>query len=376
MNIVPALSPVRLDLAERSYDIHIGTDLLSQAGQLIAPLLKQKKLFVVADSTVAELHLERLNAALHAAGIAAEHYLVPSGEASKSFAQLERLCEAVLATAPERSTTLLAFGGGVVGDLTGFAAAILLRGLPFIQMPTTLLSQVDSSVGGKTAINSRHGKNLLGAFHQPKLVLADIDLLATLPARELVSGYGEVMKYGLIDDAPFFAWLEQNGPALLEGEAEARRQAVHHAVCAKARIVAADERESGQRALLNLGHTFGHALEAETFYSDLLLHGEAVALGCLMAFDLSVRLGLCPEADFERLRRHCAAVGLKVALPKLEAGWDEQRLFDHFAHDKKVADGRLVFIIARGIGQSFISRDVPEASLRALLADWVKGAQS
>jgi 3-dehydroquinate synthase len=376
MNIVPAVSPVRLDLAERSYDIHIGGGLLARAGELIAPLLRQKRLFVVADRQVAELHLAPLLAALHGSGIATEHYLVPPGEAAKSFAQLEELIEAILATAPERSTTLLAFGGGVVGDLTGFAAAILLRGVPFVQMPTTLLSQVDSSVGGKTAINSRHGKNLIGAFHQPKLVLADIDLLATLPARELASGYGEVMKYGLIDDAPFFAWLEQNGKALLAGDAEARRQAVHHSVCAKARIVAADERESGRRALLNLGHTFGHALEAETGFSQVLLHGESVALGCLMAFDLSARLGLCPPADFERLRRHLEAVGLPTRLPRLAAGWDAERFHGHFAHDKKVADGRLTFILARGIGDSFISRDVPAAALRALVADWVKGAQS
>jgi 3-dehydroquinate synthase len=316
---------------------------------------------------------------LDSAGIRHEHYLVPPGEAAKGFGELEALIETILATAPERSTTLLAFGGGVVGDLTGFAAAILLRGVPFVQMPTTLLSQVDSSVGGKTGINSRHGKNLIGAFHQPRLVLADIDLLASLPARELASGFGEVMKYGLIDDAPFFAWLEQNGSSLLAGDSAARRGAVHHSVLAKARIVAADERESGQRALLNLGHTFGHALEAETGFTDRLLHGEAVALGCLMAFDLSVRLGLCPREDLERLRRHMAAVRLPVALPRHswdakalpDRDWDANALFDHFAHDKKVSDGRLTFILALGIGRAFISRDVPETALRQLLADWV-----
>jgi len=368
MTLVQALSPVRLDLADRSYDIHIAGGLLARAGELIRPLLRRPKLFVVTDRDVARLHLADLLASLEAAGIEAAHYVAPVGEEAKSFAELEKLLDAILDTAPERSTTLLAFGGGVIGDLTGFAASILLRGVPFIQMPTTLLSQVDSSVGGKTGINARQGKNLIGAFHQPKAVLADIDLLGTLPPRQLASGYGEVMKYGLIDDAPFFAWLEEKGAALLRGDFEARRQAVHHSVCAKARIVAADERESGQRALLNLGHTFGHALEAETGFSDLLLHGESVALGCLMAFDLSQRLGLCAEADFHRVRRHLEATGLPTKLP---AGLDATALYAHFAHDKKVRDGKLTFILARAIGQSFISNEVPKAALDALLADWV-----
>jgi len=368
----PQAGPIRLDLAERSYDIHVERGLLARAGALIRPLLKQPRLFVVADEKVAALHGAALDASLAAAGIEADRYVVPSGEGTKSFARLEALLDAILQTAPERSTALLAFGGGVVGDLTGFAAAILLRGVPFLQMPTTLLSQVDSSVGGKTGINMKQGKNLIGAFYQPRLVLADIDLLATLPPRELASGYGEVMKYGLIDDPAFFAWLEKHGAALLAGDAELRRQAVIHSVRAKARIVAADERESGQRALLNLGHTFGHALEAETGFSDLLLHGEAVALGCLMAFDLSTRLGLCPAEDLVRLRAHLDRLGLPTSLPARPQGWDAAALFAHFAHDKKVADGRLTFILARAIGQSFISRDVPEAALHALLADWVE----
>jgi 3-dehydroquinate synthase len=369
MNLMPASSPVRLDLADRSYDIHIDRGLLAHAGELIRPVLRQHKLFVVADPHVAKLHLGELRVSLAHAGITADYYVTPEGEAAKSFGELEKLLEAILDTAPERSTTLLAFGGGVVGDLTGFAASVLLRGVPFIQMPTTLLSQVDSSVGGKTGINSRHGKNLIGAFHQPKLVLADIDLLSTLSPRQLASGYGEVMKYGLIDDPHFFAWLERHGKALLDGDFEARKQAVHHSVCAKARIVAADEREAGQRALLNLGHTFGHALEAETGFSDKLLHGESVALGCLMAFDLSVRLGLCPSDELYRLRRHLEQTGLPVKLPH---GLNPAALYTHFAHDKKVKDGKLTFILARGIGKSFISREVPEATLHELLADWVR----
>jgi 3-dehydroquinate synthase len=369
MTIV-APTPVRLDLAERSYDIHVGGGLLAQAGALARPLLTLPSVFVVADETVANLHWPVLAASLDAAGIAHHLYRVPAGESSKSFAQLEQLLSAILDTRPERSTSLLAFGGGVVGDLTGFAAAILLRGVPFIQIPTTLLSQVDSSVGGKTGINMAQGKNLVGSFHQPRLVLADIDLLTTLHHRELASGYAEVVKYGLIDDPAFFAWLEQNGPALLNGDSEARVYAVRHSCQAKARTVAGDERESGRRALLNLGHTFGHALEAETGFSSKILHGEAVALGSLMAFDLSARLGLSPQADLERVRAHFDAVGMPTRLPAIDGGWQVEKLMAHFAHDKKVDQGRLTFILARGIGKCFISRDVPEDQLRTLLADW------
>jgi len=375
MNALFPDSTVRLDLGERSYDIHVGAGLLARAGSLIGPLIKAPHLFVVADETVAGLHHDRLAASLDAAGISHYLYRVPSGEGSKSFARLEHLLSTVLDTRPERSTCLLAFGGGVVGDLTGFAAAILLRGVPFMQIPTTLLSQVDSSVGGKTGINMAQGKNLVGAFHQPRLVLADIDLLSTLPRRELASGYGEVVKYGLIDDADFFAWLETHGPALLAGDQEARAFAVRHSCQAKARIVAGDERESGARALLNLGHTFGHALEAETGFGAVLHHGESVALGCLMAFDLSVRMGLCPAADLARLHTHLAACGLPTRLPEIEGGWRVERFFEHFTHDKKVDAGRLTFILARGIGHSFVSREVPEGTLRSMLKDWSEAAR-
>jgi 3-dehydroquinate synthase len=375
MNALTPDSTVRLDLGERSYDIHVGAGLLVRAGSLIRPLVKAPHLFVVADETVAELHHEKLAASLDAAGITHDLYHVPSGESSKSFARLDHLLSAILDTRPERSTNLLAFGGGVVGDLTGFAAAILLRGVPFIQIPTTLLSQVDSSVGGKTGINMAQGKNLVGAFHQPRLVLADIDLLATLPRRELASGYGEVVKYGLIDDADFFSWLETHGPALLTGDQEAQAYAIRHSCQAKARIVAGDEHESGARALLNLGHTFGHALEAETGFSTALYHGESVALGCLMAFDLSVRMGICPPADLDRVRAHLIACGLPTRLPAIEGGWKIERFFEHFTHDKKVDGGRLTFILARGIGQSFVSRDVPEDILRAVLSSWSEAAR-
>jgi 3-dehydroquinate synthase len=376
MTIASAQNPIRLDLAERSYDIHVGASLLARAGQLILPQLKRPKLFIVVDATVAALHFETLASSLAAVGIAYDRYLLPSGEGAKSFAQLEALLDAILATEPERSTCLLAFGGGVTGDLVGFAASILLRGVPFIQIPTTLLAQVDSSVGGKTAINARHGKNLIGSFYQPRLVLADIDLLSTLPRRDLAAGYGEVVKYGLIDDAPFFAWLEQNGAALLDGDQSALCRAVHHCCLAKARIVADDEREAGSRALLNLGHTFGHALEAETGFSDRLLHGEAVALGCLMAFDLSVRLGECPAGDYGRLRAHLDLVGLPTRLPILPDGWEVVRLLGHFAHDKKVSEGRLTFILSKGIGQAFISREVPQALLESVLNDWILEAEA
>lgn len=366
--------PIRLDLGARSYDILVGSGLCRGAGALIAPHLRQKRVFLVADENVARHHLPTLVASFAAAGIRHDLFTLPSGEASKSFAMLERLTGAVLDTEPERSTMLVAFGGGVVGDLTGFAASILLRGMPFIQIPTTLLSQVDSSVGGKTAINVAQGKNLVGSFHQPRLVIADVDLLGSLAPRDLRAGYGEVVKYGLIDDAPFFTWLETNGPALMAGDAKARIEAVRHSCLAKARIVAADETERDQRALLNLGHTFGHALEAESGFSEVILHGEAVALGSLMAFDLSARLGLAPGPDVDRLRRHLAATGLPTRLPALAGGWLAERLYGHFAHDKKVADGKLTFILARGIGQSFISRDVPSEALMALLADWTEAS--
>jgi 3-dehydroquinate synthase len=263
----------------------------------------------------------------------------------------------------------VALGGGVIGDLTGFAAAILLRGLDFVQVPTTLLAQVDSSVGGKTGIDSPQGKNLIGSFHQPRLVLADTEALSTLPRRELLAGYAEIVKYGLIDDPEFFHWLETHGHKVIDGDPEARLHAIYKSCQAKARIVAADERESGQRALLNLGHTFGHALEAETGFSEALLHGEAVAIGMVMAFELSVRLGLCPAEDAERLRRHLAAVGLPTDPGHIEGRvFSPAALIEHMTRDKKVRDGRMTFVLARGIGQAFLTRDVAASDLGDFMA--------
>jgi 3-dehydroquinate synthase len=361
---------LRVELGARSYDIVVGSALLEDAGALMRPVLRQPRVVVVTDETVAGLHLPRLKAGLDGAGIAHQTVVLPPGEQTKDFAHFQKLVEDILALGIERRTALVALGGGVVGDLTGFAAATLLRGLDYVQIPTTLLAQVDSSVGGKTAIDTRFGKNLVGAFHQPALVLADIDALATLPRRELLAGYAEVVKYGLIRDPGLFDWLEAVGAALVDGDAATRRKAVLKSCAAKAEVVAADEREDGERALLNFGHTFGHALEVETGFGDALLHGEAVALGMRLAFDLSVRLGLCPAASAARVRRHFTAVGLPVEL----AGEANARpfapdaLLAHMQHDKKVRDGQITLILASDIGAAFISREVPAGVLREFLA--------
>jgi 3-dehydroquinate synthase len=350
------------------YDILVGRGLLGEAGALIAPVLRQRRLVVVTDRTVAALHLDRFVAALDAAGIAHHAMVLPPGEATKDFAHFARLCEDVLALGIERATAVVALGGGVVGDLAGFAAASLLRGLDLVQVPTTLLAQVDSSIGGKTAIDTRHGKNLVGAFHQPVLVLADIDVLATLPRRELLAGYAEVVKYGLIRDRAFYDWLEAQGAALVGGDAAARQEAVRRSCAAKAEIVAADERETGERALLNFGHTFGHALEAAAGFGDRLNHGEAVALGMQLAFDLSARLGFCPSSAAERVRRHLASVGLPTSLAAVaDRGLSAAALMTLMQKDKKVRDGRVTLILARDIGDAFISRDVAPAALAELL---------
>jgi 3-dehydroquinate synthase len=359
---------ITVALGERSYDIHVGTGLLAEAGKIIRPLLSSPRVFVVTDENIESLHLDSLKDALDRADIENHGVVLPAGEQSKSFLHLESLLDAMLEARCERSTTIIAFGGGVIGDLTGFAASILLRGVPFVQIPTTLLSQVDSSVGGKTGINTRQGKNLIGSFYQPRAVLADVAMLASLPPRELKAGYAEVVKYGLIDDPAFFAWLEEHASALLAADGMAGRYAVMTSCQAKARIVAADERESGQRALLNLGHTFAHALEAEGGYGELLLHGEAVSIGLVMAFDLSVAMGICPRIDRDRLVRHLEALGMPVRLPPLAGdGWNAERLLAHFGKDKKVKDGRVTFVLARGIGQAFLSSDVPADLLRSVL---------
>jgi 3-dehydroquinate synthase len=361
---------LRVELGARSYDIVVGEGLLEEAGALMQQVLRQPRVVVVTDTTVAALHLARLEAGLGAAGLAHHTIVLPPGEQTKDFAHFQKLCEDILGLGIERRTTLVALGGGVIGDLTGFAAATLLRGLNYVQVPTTLLSQVDSSVGGKTAIDTIHGKNQVGAFHQPVLVLADMDTLATLPRRELLAGYAEVVKYGLIRDAAFFEWLDGVGPGLVAGDAPARRAAVLKSCSAKAAVVAVDEREEGERALLNFGHTFGHALETETGFGDALLHGEAVALGMRLAFDFSARLGLCPGDAVRRVRRHYEAVGLPLSLAGLgnAKNLTADALLRHMRHDKKVRDGRITLILARGIGEAFISHDVAEGQLRDFLA--------
>lgn len=359
---------LRVELGARSYDIVVGARLLAQAGALITGVTRQKRALIVTDANVARLHLDTLRRGLEAAGFAHAAILLPPGEETKDFAHFQKLCEDILAAGIERATPIIALGGGVVGDLAGFAAATLLRGLDYIQVPTTLLAQVDSSVGGKTAIDTRQGKNLVGAFHQPALVIADTDMLDTLPRRELLAGYAEVVKYGLIRDRGFYEWLESKAAALLQGDADLRREAVLRSCAAKAAIVAADEREIGERALLNFGHTFGHALEAATGFGNTLLHGEAVALGMAIAFDLSAKLRLCPADAASRVRRHFAAIGLRTEID----GVDADALLELMGKDKKVTDGRISLILVRDIGQAFVSRDVSADTLRAFLRDAVK----
>jgi 3-dehydroquinate synthase len=359
---------LRVELGKRSYDIVVGERLLAKAGQHIAAVLKNRNVIIISDETVARLYLHRLTNALEEEKIRSRSIIVKPGEGTKSLSVFAEVMESLLALKPERKTTLIALGGGVVGDLTGFAASVLLRGVEFIQIPTTLLSQVDSSVGGKTGINSSYGKNLIGSFHQPLLVLADVTTLTTLPKRELLAGYAEMVKYGLINDPAFFGWLEENGLAMLAGDMDLMTQAIVRSCAAKAAIVAADEKENDVRALLNLGHTFGHALEAETGYGDALLHGEAVAIGMVLAFQASVAMGLCPQADLQRLLAHFQAAGLPQAPRQVRTGWDIDRLMEHFSRDKKAADGKLTFILAGGIGKAFITQEVNREVIRDTLA--------
>ena len=362
------IQTVRVELGLRSYDVRIGAGLLGQAGAQIAPLLRRKRAAVVYDSALADLHLPVLMKALLDHGIVADALPVPPGEGSKSWNELARISEWLLAQKIERGDIVIALGGGVIGDLVGFCAAILRRGVRFVQIPTTLLAQVDSSVGGKTGINTAQGKNLIGAFHQPSLVLADIDVLATLPARDFASGYGEVIKYGLLGDAAFFDWLEKNGAAMAAGDAGARSYAVARSVQMKADIVARDETEEGERALLNLGHTFCHALEKATGYSTRLLHGEGVAIGCVLALQLSQNLGLISQEAPSRLRAHLRALGMKVDLSDIAGDLPSaEALLALMGQDKKVVDGRLRFILARAIGDAFIASDVPPEAVLSLL---------
>ena len=367
MNAIVDTVPVAL--GERSYEIRIGAGLLAQAGAEIAPFLRRPSVAIVTESRVADLHLAALTDGLAAAGIAARVLALAPGEGSKSWAALERTTEWLIAQQIARDDLVIAFGGGVIGDLAGFAAAILRRGVGFIQIPTSLLAQVDSSVGGKTGINSPLGKNLIGAFHQPRRVLVDTDLLGTMAARDLLAGYGEVVKYGLLGDADFFAWLEREGPALADGSPDARRHAIRRSCEMKAEIVARDETERGERALLNLGHTFGHALEAATGYSDRLLHGEGVAIGCMLAFELSQALGLCPQETPGRVAAHFAAMGLRRRLSDIPGDLpDADGLIALMQQDKKVRDGRIAFILARDIGRALVAADVDLGVVRDVLS--------
>ncbi len=363
------IETVRVALGERSYDILVGENLIAGAGRRLRPICAGARAFIVTDETVAGLYLDRLEASLEAAGLDHSAIVLPAGEATKDFAHLERLIGAILDRRPERGSTVIALGGGVIGDIAGVAAGLVLRGVGLVQIPTTLLAQVDSAVGGKTAINTVHGKNLVGAFYQPRLVLADIGALETLSRRERLAGYAEVVKYGLIDDPDFFGWLERHGAGMIEGDREARRRAVVKSCTAKARIVAGDEREAGARALLNLGHTFGHALEAAAGYGSALLHGEAVAVGMVMAFELSAALGLCAADAPGRVRRHLESVGLPTSPGDIGVPPGAAReLLAFMRQDKKVRQGRITLVLARGVGRAFVTADVETQAVEALLA--------
>lgn len=356
-------------LEDRSYEIHIGADLLQRSGQLLAPHLNRMRTFIVADETVKALHGRRLESGLGAEGVEAVWIAVPPGESAKSFASLERVVSALVALGADRRDLVLAFGGGVVGDLAGFASAIMKRGCAYAQIPTTLLSQVDSAVGGKTAVNLASGKNLAGLFHQPVAVIADIGALETLPERELRAGYAEIVKYGALGDVRFFEWLEANGAGVISGDRALRIEAVRRSLAMKAAIVERDETETGERALLNLGHTFGHALESAYGFSSALLHGEAVAAGMGLAFDFSSDQGLCAIADSDRLKAHIRAAGLPAGIGDLSRreGLDADALLAAMRQDKKVVGGRFNLILARRIGEAFIAADVDQAAVKAFL---------
>jgi 3-dehydroquinate synthase len=362
--------PIVVDvaLADRAYDIVIGRGVLSSLGPRIAAMRPKAKAAIVTDDNVAKHHLAAAQASLAAANIASSHVVVPAGEGTKRIAGFETVCEALIAANVERSDLVVALGGGVIGDLAGFAASAVRRGLDYVQVPTTLLAQVDSSVGGKTAINSRHGKNLIGAFHQPILVLADTALLDSLPERQMRAGYAEVVKYAFIGDAGFFSWLDNNWREVFSG-GPAREHAVAVSCRMKAAIVSRDERESGERQLLNFGHTFGHALEAAAGFSDRLLHGEAIAIGMSLAFAYSAQHGFAPTQDAYRAVTHLSSVGLPTAMAQIPGGKPEvDRLMDLIGQDKKVKRGKLTFILAHGMGDCFIAPDVAPADIRDFLA--------
>ncbi len=376
--VVDALSahtpPRRLavTLSTARYDVVIGDGLLARAGALLAPVLPQKRVIVISDTNVAALHMRAVLDSLAETGFETGQIVVPAGEATKNLDTYLSVVDHLLEARVERRTAVIALGGGVVGDLAGFAAATTLRGLPFVQIPTTLLSQVDSSVGGKTGVNTKRGKNLVGAFYQPKIVLADTGSLATLPPRELRAGYAEIAKAGLVGDAAFFAWCVSHGQKIVNGDRDAQAEAIERACAFKAAVVGDDEREekpNDGRALLNLGHTFGHALEAEYGYDGGLLHGEGVAIGLGLAFRLSEKLGFCTRADVDRVLSHVASVGMAADLRSLNRRFSAATLIGHMRRDKKMRDGALYFVLARGIGQAFTSSDVPPEAVEELLRE-------
>lgn len=353
-----------LDLGHHRYDIVIGERLLAEAGKHIKPLLKRPYVIIISDENVAKFYLHRLTSSLENEGIQCRTVIVPPGEGTKSLAGFSQTIEHILEHKPSRDTMLIALGGGMVGDLTGFAASVCLRGIEFIQIPTSLLAQVDSSVGGKTGINSAFGKNFIGSFHQPALVLSDVSALNTLPKRELLAGYAEMLKYALINDADFFGWLDEHAPAMLAGDTKLLTQAILTCCKAKAAIVKADEKENNVRALLNLGHTFGHALEAETGYGDTLLHGESVAIGMMMAFTASVMMGICPPEDLGKIKAHYEKTGLPATPLAIRKEWNAEALMEHFTRDKKAVGGKLTFILAHGIGKAFVTSEVDADMIR------------
>ena len=361
---------IKVPLNDRAYSIEIGQDLLSRTSDYILPLLKRQKVVIVTDTNVSNFHLKALENSFSAAAIDYSSLTLPPGETTKSWTFLQKTIDFLLKEKIERADVIIALGGGVIGDLVGFAAAILRRGVRFVQVPTSLLAQVDSSVGGKTGINTSNGKNLVGAFHQPSLVLADVDVLNTLQQRDFMSGYGEIVKYGLLGNAKFFTWLEKNGPAIFAGDTAVRIEAIRMSCQIKVDIVVRDETEQGDRALLNLGHTFGHALEAATGYSNQLLHGEGVAIGCVLAFELSARLGFCSQESPSRVRSHLRKMGMKTDISEINGSLPEsEALLLLMAQDKKVVDGKLNFILAKDIGRSFVTSDVDKGIVLSVLND-------
>lgn len=370
------IETLHVSMGDRSYDIFIGDGGIAHAGDILKGILKAPRAIIVTDENVAKEWLQPLRESLKGAGIKSREIILPPGEHTKSMEHLSGLLDNLLEHNIDRKTTLIALGGGVVGDLTGFAAAIVMRGVDFVQIPTTLLAQVDSSVGGKTGIDTRYGKNLIGAFHQPRAVITDTLTLNTLPMRERLCGYAEVLKYGVINDRAFFDWLQLNARKLLDGDAGARREAILRSCANKARIVAADEREAGMRALLNLGHTFGHAIEAQVGFEDKLKHGEAVAIGMVMALDLSVRLAMISEGERDLVKAHLDDVGLPTDIRGLAGGnWTSDVLLEHMSRDKKTQDGRLTFILARGIGNSIVANDVDPVIVGDVLDTFIKDAR-